>query len=213
MKTDDLITMLATASGAVDSRRGARALASALTCGALASLLLMHFVLGVRSDLASAIDSPFFWNKLIFVAALWAAALFAVQRLGRPGARLAWLPACVAAPLALLALLALVVLANAAPEARDELIFGKTWKSCALLIAMLSLPVFIALGVALKDFAPTRLRLAGAAAGLLAGATGALVYCMHCPEFAPPFIALWYVAGIALPTALGAAFGERLLRW
>jgi hypothetical protein len=30
---------------------------------------------------------------------------------------------------------------------------------------------------------------------------------------APPFIGTWYVAGIAIPTLVGAALGPRVLRW
>jgi len=48
---------------------------------------------------------------------------------------------------------------------------------------------------------------------LLAGALGALVYALHCPETATPFLAVWYVVGMAIPTALGAILGPRLLRW
>ena len=44
------------------------------------------------------------------------------------------------------------------------------------------LPVFVATLWAMKGLAPTRLALAGAAAGLLAGAVGAVVYTLHCPE-------------------------------
>jgi hypothetical protein len=28
-----------------------------------------------------------------------------------------------------------------------------------------------------------------------------------------PFVAVWYVAGMMIPTALGALLGPRLLRW
>jgi RNA polymerase sigma-70 factor (ECF subfamily) len=54
---------------------------------------------------------------------------------------------------------------------------------------------------------------AGAVAGLLSGAVGALIYCLHCPELAAPFIGFWYLLGILIPTAAGALFGPRLLRW
>jgi hypothetical protein len=65
----------------------------------------------------------------------------------------------------------------------------------------------------MKGFAPTRLRLAGAAAGLAAGATGAAVYSLHCPELAAPFLGTWYVIGVLIPTAAGALIGPRVLRW
>ena len=46
----------------------------------------------------------------------------------------------------------------------------------------------------------------------LAGALATLVYVLHCPESAAPFLAVWYVLGIALPTLLGAA-SERCKSW
>ena len=65
----------------------------------------------------------------------------------------------------------------------------------------------------MKGLAPTRLRLAGAAAGFAAGAIGALVYTLHCPELDAPFLAVWYVSGMLIPTVVGAFVGPRLLRW
>ena len=75
------------------------------------------------------------------------------------------------------------------------------------------MPVFAAMVWWLRGLAPTRLRLAGAAAGFAAGTTAALVYTLHCPEIEPPFLAVWYVLGMAIPAALGASLGPRLLRW
>lgn len=54
--------------------------------------------------------------------------------------------------------------------------------------------------------------LAGAASGLLAGAIATLVYCLHCPEMTAPFLAIWYVLGMASPTAPGALLGPRVRR-
>ena len=79
--------------------------------------------------------------------------------------------------------------------------------------AMLSAPVFVAVIWAMRGLAPTRLRLAGAAAGLLAGAVGTLVYSVHCPEVEAPFIGFWYLVGMMIPTTVGAVLGPRLLRW
>jgi hypothetical protein len=78
---------------------------------------------------------------------------------------------------------------------------------------MLSAPVFAGVLWAMKGLAPTRLRLAGVAAGLLSGAVGALVYSLHCPELAAPFLGFWYLLGTLIPTAVGALLGPRLLRW
>ncbi|MGB0128517.1 MAG: NrsF family protein, partial [Rhodocyclaceae bacterium] len=75
------------------------------------------------------------------------------------------------------------------------------------------LPAFAAALWAMKDLAPTRLRWAGAAAGLLAGTLGAAAYSLHCPELAAPFLALWYVLGMLIPAGVGALVGPRVLGW
>ena len=66
---------------------------------------------------------------------------------------------------------------------------------------------------AMRGLAPTRLKLAGAAAGFTSGAVGAVVYCLHCPEMDAPFLGFWYLMGMLIPTAVGALLGPRLLRW
>ena len=55
--------------------------------------------------------------------------------------------------------------------------------------------------------------LAGAGAGLFAGALGAFVYAFYCTEVAAPFIAVWYTLGIALTSLLGGILGRWALRW
>jgi hypothetical protein len=90
---------------------------------------------------------------------------------------------------------------------------GASWRACPFNIALLSAPIFVASLWAMHSLAPTQPHRAGAAGGLLAGALGALVYCLHCPEIAAPFLAVWYVIGMLIPTALGAWLGPALLRW
>jgi hypothetical protein len=74
-------------------------------------------------------------------------------------------------------------------------------------------PLLAALLWMLRGMAPTRPAMAGASAGLMAGAIAGLVYSLHCPETAYAFLAVWYVAGMALMTGVGALLGSRLLRW
>ncbi len=213
MRTDDLVTMLATGAGAVQPNQAARRYAGAISWGFLGAALLMAMLLGPRADLARAVLLPMFWVKLAFVAGLAAASLFAALRLSRPGGRLTWVPGALAAPVLAIWLLAAIALARADAAQRAVLFFGDTWDVCPFLIAMLSAPAFVAAIWAMKGLAPTRLRLAGAAAGLLAGAVGALVYCLHCPEMGAPFIGFWYLLGMLIPPAVGALLGPRLLRW
>lgn len=213
MKTDDLVTMLATGGGADARPAATRRFALAIGWGALGAALLMAVLLGARDDLARSTGLPMFWVKFGFVAALTAASVVAALRLSRPGVSLGRAPAALAAPLLAMWALAGVVLLAADPAERTALVFGDTWLWCPLNITMLSVPVWATSMWAMKGLAPTRLRLAGAACGLLAGAVGALVYTLHCPELAAPFLAVWYVLGLLVPTAAGALVGPWLLRW
>ena len=74
-------------------------------------------------------------------------------------------------------------------------------------------PVFVTVFWALRKLAPTRLVLAGAGAGLLAGAAGASVYAFHCVEYTAPFILIWYTSGMAAAALIGAGTSRWALRW
>jgi hypothetical protein len=213
MKTDELITLLASNAGAVDPHSLRRRFSLVLAWGLAGTTLLMLILLGVRPDIAAASHLVMFWMKLAFPATLLFGALFATVRLARPGVRLGQAPLAILVPVMAVWLFSTVVLLNAAPEERHQLIFGNTWASCPITIAALSVPLFAALIWAMKGFAPTRLGLAGAAAGLVAGAGGALVYALHCPEMAAPFLGIWYVFGMVIPAGIGAMLGSRMLRW
>jgi hypothetical protein len=213
MKTDELISMLAAGAEPVPTYAVGRRFAMALGMGLPSAALLMLATLGLRPDLAQATTEWMFWMKLAFAAGLALAGWLAAERLSRPGVPMGLAWAAMAAPVLALWLAAAVTLLRAAPEQRLDLILGDTWTSCPFNIAMLSLPLFIATFWCMRDLAPTRLALAGAGAGLLAGALSALVYALHCPESAAPFLGVWYVLGIAIPTAMGALLGPRILRW
>jgi hypothetical protein len=101
----------------------------------------------------------------------------------------------------------------ASPDDRGELLLGHSAATCPFTIALLSVPLFVAAFWAIKGLAPTRLALAGAASGLLAGSGGALMYALYCPEMGAPFIAIWYLLGMLIPAAAGALLAPRLLRW
>jgi hypothetical protein len=213
MKTDELIAMLAEGAPPVQPDAGVRRLAMALGWGLFGATLLMALLLGVRPDLARALRVPMFWMKLGVPVLAALAALQLAWRLGLPGTGPGRAPLLLSALLLLAWTGAAAMLMRSAPEAWAPMVFGVTWKTCPFNIALLSSPVFIAAFWALRGMAPTRPAQAGAAAGLLAGASGAAVYALHCPEMAPPFLAIWYVLGMLIPALLGAALGPRLLRW
>ncbi len=213
MRTDELVALLARSGGATESNAIARRYATALGWGAFGAILLMALTQGVRPDIAPATALPMFWIKLAFPAAVAGAALLAVARLSRPGVRLRGAPALVALPVLAIWVFAGIVLAGAAAGSREDLLMGFTWRECPWNIALLSIPALAGTLWAMRALAPTRPVVAGAAAGLLAGAIGALAYALHCPEMQAPFVAVWYVAGMLIPTAAGALMGPFVLRW
>lgn len=213
MKTDDLIAMLADDSGPVPRHGIERRFALAMAGGWLGALLLMLALFGLRPTLAQDMALPMFWGKLVFAGLLAAGCLAVLRRLARPGMGLGHSLVLLALPPLVLWGLAAVALGQAGPGERLPLVLGSTWRSCAFNIAALSVPALVASLWALRGAAPTRLAWAGAGAGLLAGALGALAYALHCPEMAAPFLAVWYLAGMAMPTLAGAWLGPRVLRW
>ena len=213
MKTDDWIAMLATGAQPVPAHALERRLFAALVAGGAGAATLMLLVFGLRPELAQMAALPMFWGKLGFAAALALPAGWALLRLARPGADWRRVLRWAALPVALVWALAGWALLQSPEADRWGQVLGSTWRSCPFNIALLSVPMWIACFWVLRRAAPTRLAWAGAGAGLLAGALGALVYAVHCPEMALPFVAVWYAAGMMIPTALGALLGPRLLRW
>ena len=213
MKTDDFVSMLASGVAPVDPDVSGKRFRLAVSAGALGALLVMLAVFGLNPNLRAASALPMFWVKLVFPAALGVVAVLLPQRLSHPGMRLgaaakAWL-----GPVVAMALLALLVCMDAAPAERPDMLYGSTWKTCSRNIAIVAAPVFAGVLWAMKGLAPTRLVLAGASAGLLAGAVGTVVYALHCQEMAAPFIFVWYGAGMLLCAAIGAVLGPKVLRW
>jgi len=213
MNTDRLIIALAAGVEPVDPSAGRWRLALSTVAGFAAGLPLLLLLLGINPALAQAAVLPMFWVKFAFVAALAVAGWWTVARLSRPGAALGRPAIALAMPVLAMAMLALSALTLAQADQRLALLLGSSWSACPSLIALLSLPAFVLTLWAVKGLAPTRLRLAGAGAGMLAGAIGALVYLLYCPELAPPFLVVWYTLGMLIPAAAGAMVGPRLLRW
>lgn len=213
MKTDRLIGMLATGVAFEHRVDPWHSLPLAIGFGVVCSTLLMLKLIPLNPDLGKVMLLYGFWQKLGVSAAIAGISLLIVIRLSRPGAGLGYLWQALSLPVIAIWLVAAFILMAADTEARAALFFGNTWKVCPFLITMLATPVFAGTFWAMRELAPTRLRLAGAGAGLFAGASGAVVYCFHCPELDAPFIAFWYLLGMLIPAVIGALLGPKLLRW
>jgi hypothetical protein len=213
MKTDDLVSMLAAGVEPIDAQRTVRRRWLAIAGGFLAALVLTAGTLHLNPALSRDVFVAMFWVRETYCAVLGLLGFVAVNRLARPGIRLGWVPAGMGGVVIVMWILAVAVLIVAPAQTRAHLFFGRTAAICPFLIALVAAPLFIAFLWVLRDLAPTRLRSAGAAAGFAAGSLGALAYSLHCPELSAPFIGVWYLLGMSIPTTLGVWLGPRLLRW
>ena len=213
MNSEDLIATLAQDVRPLRRHALARRLLAGLLAGGVATALIVGCALGFRPDLWLAMHGSPFWVKWIYTASLALCATRATASLARPDTpRMGWMWIMVVPVLGLVAI-SMAELAEAPPAQWLAMWLGVSWKVCSSLVLLLSLPIFGGLLWSFRRLAPTRLRLAGATAGLSAGAWGATLYCLHCPEVSAIFVLTWYSLGIALASLLGAALGPRLLRW
>ena len=87
MKTDELITALASQAEAVDPRAPSRWLAAASIIGVCVAVPIAAWRFGINPELASNARLPMFWCKLAIPLAVAAIAFAAASRLARPGER------------------------------------------------------------------------------------------------------------------------------
>jgi hypothetical protein len=213
METERLIERLAGNVPPVRAHAVPRRVAAGLAGGAVFTLALVIAWLGVRPDLSEAMRSGPFWMKAGYTLSLALLAIVAVVRLGRPeatGSRWLWL---LVIPVMLLAGLGAAELLGTPQAQWLPMWLGRSWLVCPWRVLTLAAPIFIGLLWSFRRLAPTRLRVAGATAGLASGAFAATLYCLHCPEVSAIFVLTWYSLGMLLATLAGALLGPRLMRW
>ena len=213
MNTEQLIASLSADVPRVSRHALARRIGFGIVGGTLVAMLVMAVVLGVRPDLQLAIQGFAFWMKWTYSVSLGIGAVYAVSRLARPvpaSLRGLWL---LAIPVLVLAGIGIGELASTPSQEWLAMWLSKSWMVCPWLVLALSVPIFAGLLWSFRKLAPTRLRAAGAVAGLAAGAWAATVYCLHCPEVSALFVLTWYSLGILLAVGAGALIGPRLMRW
>ena len=211
MRTNDLIHALAADAGS-RSEPVARRFAALAVVAVLAAAAVYGLTLRPRPDLGAVIATPRVAFKFIVTLALVSLAGALAFRAMRPEARLG-LRAVLAPVVVLLAVGVTAELVVSPPAAWRPLLIGANALACLVLVPLFSLAPLSAMLVALRHGAPSRPRLAGTLAGLLAGGIGATFYATHCIDDSPLFVAVWYGAGVAIMAALGSVLGSRLLRW
>jgi hypothetical protein len=211
--TEQLIRSLTQNVPAVSRHAIGWRIAVGIAVGGLVTAALVASVLGIRPDLRAALHGFSFWMKWVYTASLGITAVAATARLARPDGRSLRSLWPLALPVVLLAGVGVAEFVRTPERDRLAMWLGQSWKVCPWLVLTLAVPIFIGLLWSFRTLAPTRLRAAGATAGLAAGAWAATIYCLHCPEVSALFVLTWYSLGILLAAAAGAALGPRLLRW
>jgi hypothetical protein len=213
MQTDELIHTLSSNLQPAPRNVVPRLLGYGSSIGLGCALLILLVAYGLRDDLATALFSWPFWMKWSYAISLGLTAYILCERMARPGARLGALALLPLAPVALLVTLSIHTQLQLPEQSRMATWLGHSYWFCPLNIGLLSLPVFAALCRALRLAAPTELRITAAAAGLMSGAIAAFAYALFCNESSVSFVTTWYTLGMLLPAAVGAMFGNSLLRW
>ena len=211
MKTDQLIQLLATGAGPAPHGVVQRRIGVALLAGVAASAAACMAILGLNPallDLGLALVV-----KLLYVLGVLGASTWWLGRLARPAASGRRAAGMLLGVVAAMVLWAGIALSAAPAGAQAQMLLGRTWTSCPLRVAMLSLPAGGLALWALRGLAPTRTRAAGFVAGLAGGGAGAFAYALFCSEVSPAFVLVWYSLGMLIPAAVGAWLGPRLLRW
>jgi hypothetical protein len=215
MNTDRLIDMLSAELEAVNSSRLGKALILAIVTGGAIAFALMLVTVGPRPDLQSTAHLEWVAVKLLFAFSVIGRGALLLNRSMRPGQEDATNWSIVFLPFLAALAVALAVLLDQ-PQAWRDLLSGATTTSsmrCLLLIMFFAAIPFAAVIYAIRQGAPTRLKLCGGIAGIVAGGIGAAAYAFNCRSDTIPFIAIWYGAAIVICAVIGSQLAPRVLRW
>ncbi|MGB3339581.1 MAG: DUF1109 domain-containing protein [Devosia sp.] len=209
--TDDLIARLSADLKPVRPMAMQRLLIGATLLSGIVAVIAMLTLLGMRPDMEAASATMMYWTKFGYTLALALLGLAATLVLARPDGRTRWPWLAAIGLLAALLVLAVVQLARA--DDMMPLIMGSSILRALTYIPVLALPVLLGALLALRRLAPRSPTIAGFAAGIMAGGTGAWIYTFACDETGMMFLALWYTLGIVIVGVIGALLGRWLLRW
>lgn len=211
MNTDALIEALANDAASVKQRPIGLYLTLAGGIGLFLATCAVAWLYGIRADLSNALIAVS--AKIAFCAMSVAVAVPLLLRLSRPNTNVS----SSMAPAIMLVIMSLSAAAYAlalipASERLHAWTYGSV-PACLQRIPLLAVPVAILLLVAVRKMAPTRLTLAGAALGAVAGGISGIAYSLFCPIDSVAYIATWYLASILACAGIGGLVGRWLLRW
>jgi hypothetical protein len=216
VNTDQLIDVLSANLEPARHGQFGKTLTLAMVTGGAVAFGLMLATVGPRPDLGSIAHLEWLALKLGFALSVIAAGAPLLLRSTRPGLENATNWTVVFVPFLGAIAVAIAMLLVVSPEVWRRMLLGARTVSsarCFLCILFFAAIPFAALIWALRKGAPTRLKLCGAIAGIVAGGFGAAAYGLSCTSDTIPFVAIWYSAAIMLCAVIGAQLGPRLLRW
>jgi hypothetical protein len=212
IETDSLIQTLSRQAG---PRRGlagipfGRILAAVVPLSLIAAVGMILFCIGVRPHLADVVQGAPFLFKIACTLSLVGTGIILARRAALPGRARPTLLALLPSVL-LLAIGGLTDTSGLSIMGRNS---GVSAPYCVSAILLASAPALLLILGALRTGAPTRPGLAGAVAGLLAGALGATAYTIACVNDGRMFVAIWYSVAILIAASVGAVIGRRALAW
>jgi hypothetical protein len=213
VRTDDLINALVEDLRPASPAVLGRGIMVSWTLGAALALFILVFGLGGWLNFDIAAHGWALWAKWLYTAPICVGSLFAARALAVPAERVP-MSSCIAIfSTVLLIGMATSELCHTSVWGWLSLFLGHTWLSCPGRILLIAIPILAVLMWRIRQAAPTRLRLTGAATGLASGASAAALYALGCSETSACFIVAWYSLGIAGVAAIGALLGPVLLRW
>jgi len=213
MRTEDLIQALSRDVEPTAPMHALWRLWMLAVAGFVVAGLLTAFLLGVRPDYVEGLVAPDTAMKFAFTAGVAIATWPALIRVARAGELGGWRRDILGLPFAAIALAATIQLGFARYANWSDLFFDQSWSLCLPMVTLLSLPIYLAVGLVLRRMAPVDLSQAGFVAGLFAGGLGALAYTLHCQADDMPYVAVFYSLAILVAAALGGLAGPRILRW
>lgn len=212
MDTDQLIRTLA-ADNARRTQPVGVLLALALLAAAPLSIAMFFMMLGVRSDVMTAMHNPFFDLKFVVTLALAISAMVVSLHLSRPEAVLRGWGLLLLIPAGILAagIGSEMMLPQRVPMMTR--LVGHNWRVCMSAIPLMSMPLLAGALIGLRHGAPSRPAVAGAIAGMMSAGLAATLYASHCTDDSPLFVMTWYGIATAAVAAIGALVGSRVLRY
>ncbi len=210
---ENLIASLAQDLKPVDPRQGERIMLRAVGLGAFVALLMVLGVFGVQPGLGTIKHIAPFVMKATYALTIGVIAFALSRALARPGFLVAKTWRWLVVPIGGLAMLSAYELVKIPRADWARVIMGHTWTLCPFRVVVIAVPVFLGMSFAIRKQAPTNLRAAGAAAGLLSGALAASIYALACNETSAMFVLLWYSLGMTLSTLIGTLIGPQIFRW